>query len=154
MKERIKQLMDSQHMNQQVFAEFIGLSPATLSSIISGRTKLTVNTIVAIRNKFPTINVDWLLFGTGSMFLDDKSGTLNQSSTPSTSPKEAMIDFGEAEVTKQPKPSMSATSNRAQSAMVNQPNIVPKIVDKPVRKITEIMVFYDDRTVETFVPKK
>ena len=29
-----------------------------------------------------------------------------------------------------------------------------KYVDKPQRKITEIRIFYDDQTWETFVPKK
>ena len=31
---------------------------------------------------------------------------------------------------------------------------VVKIVDKPQRKITEIRVFFDDQTWESFVPKK
>ena len=29
-----------------------------------------------------------------------------------------------------------------------------KIVDKPMRKVTEIRVYYDDQTWESFVPSK
>ena len=43
MKDRIKHIMEEQHMSQQVFADFIGLSPATLSSIFNGRTRPTLN---------------------------------------------------------------------------------------------------------------
>ena len=38
MKDRIRKIMESQHMTQQVFASFIGVSPGTLSSIFTGRT--------------------------------------------------------------------------------------------------------------------
>ena len=36
----------------------------------------------------------------------------------------------------------------------NQPHENVKYIDKPQRKITEIRIFYDDQTWETFVPKK
>jgi hypothetical protein len=36
----------------------------------------------------------------------------------------------------------------------NIANAAVKYVDKPQRKITEIRIFYDDQTWETFVPKK
>lgn len=36
----------------------------------------------------------------------------------------------------------------------NIANAEVKIVDKPQRRITEIRIFYDDQTWETFVPKK
>ena len=70
MKDRIRQLMESQHMTQQTFADFIGISTASLSSIFTGRTKPTLNTVEAIRSKFSTINLDWLMYGQGPMFKD------------------------------------------------------------------------------------
>ena len=48
MKDRIKQIMDSQQMSQQSFAAFLDISPATLSSIFTGRTKPTLSTVEAI----------------------------------------------------------------------------------------------------------
>ena len=52
MKDRIKRLMESQHMTQQTFADFIGISSASLSSIFNGRTKPTLNTVEAIKGNF------------------------------------------------------------------------------------------------------
>ena len=63
--------MEAQHMTQQTFANFIGMSAASLSSIFNNRTKPTLNTVEAIKAKIPNINVDWLLFGTGEMFSRD-----------------------------------------------------------------------------------
>ena len=90
MKDRIKRIMEEQHMSQQVFADFIGLSPATLSSIFTGRTRPTLNVVEAIKNKLPAISTDWLLMGIGNMYVSTPSDvgdvTLN-------SPGEPMLDF-------------------------------------------------------------
>ena len=55
-------------MTQQTFSDFIGISSASLSSIFTGRTKPTLNTVEAIKSKFTKINLDWLLYGQGPMF--------------------------------------------------------------------------------------
>ena len=67
MKDRIRQIMESQHMTQQVFADYIGLAPATLSSIFNGRTRPTLNVVEALKRKIPNINFDWLMLGVGPM---------------------------------------------------------------------------------------
>ena len=36
MKDRIRQLMESQHMTQQTFSDFIGISSASLSKVWTG----------------------------------------------------------------------------------------------------------------------
>ena len=73
MKDRIRQLMINQHMTQQSFADMLGISPASLSGIFTGRTNPTLNHVDAIKKKFPSINLDWLLYGHGAMFADDKT---------------------------------------------------------------------------------
>ena len=67
MKDRIKQIMESQKMTQQEFADYIGLAPATLSSIFNGRTRPTLNVVEALKKKIPNINIEWLMFGSGEM---------------------------------------------------------------------------------------
>ena len=57
MKDRIKQLMMSQHMTQQGFAEFLGVSPAALSSLFSGRSNPTLNYVDAIKISFCEIGL-------------------------------------------------------------------------------------------------
>lgn len=81
MKERIRQVMESQHMTQQTFASFIGMSPASLSSIFNDRTKPTINIVEAIKSKIPSISTDWLLFGKGSMY-ESGSPALSSDANP------------------------------------------------------------------------
>ena len=67
MKDRIKKLMESQNMNQQSFASYIGISTASLSSILQERTRPTLKTVEAICGKFPNVSLSWLISGEGEM---------------------------------------------------------------------------------------
>ena len=157
MKDRIRQIMDSQHMSQQVFADYLGVGAATLSSIFNGRTRPTLNIVEAVKKKIPNINTDWLMFGSGEMFLPDNN-TLFQSNegaeTPSLS-QSPMLDF-ESPVSPTPQNvhPMQQNFNSVKNTRLEMPREEVKVVDKPQRRITEIRVFYDDQTWETFVPQK
>lgn len=163
MKERIKQLMEAQHMNQQTFSKMTGISTASLSSIFNGRTNPTLMHVEAIRNKFPNINLNWLLYGEGGMFVPTANPTpttlfdeADQANNPtpqtvSEAPQktdilsEGLLNFDEQTV-------LSAPQQIANTRKTQQPTFA--IQSTPLRRITEIRVFYDDQTWESFVPKK
>lgn len=153
MKDRIRELMISQHMNQQSFAEALEISPASLSSIFNDRTKPTLNHIDAIKNKFPNINLDWLLYGTGPMFLGEGFSAQVESVTDSSD--ESVLNFDDPAVdVLTPHPIVSHfDSNAHKEAAQRQDQMNMKIINNKQRNITEIRVFYDDQTWETFVPK-
>ena len=153
MKDRIKMIMESQKMTQQTFAQFIQISPATLSSIFNGRTSPTLKLVEAIKNKIPNLSTDWLMFGKEPMFLDP--------STPSpTLPDPEMKEFTQqfldfdAPTTPQNIDSEPTIQHGVQNTPIKKAETLVKYVDKPQRQITEIRIFYDDQTWETFVPKK
>ena len=149
MKDRIKQIMEAQRLTQQEFANTLELSPATLSSIFNGRTNPTLNIVDAIKKKFPAISTDWLMFGSGSMY-GDHSGDIAQGHDSAPDGGEQVIDFGDAPQT---APTPSAVNRAPQQGQ--QPTAVAmKNIYKAQRNITEIRIFYDDQTWETFVPKK
>ncbi|MBQ7421758.1 MAG: helix-turn-helix transcriptional regulator [Prevotella sp.] len=154
MKDRIKQLMESQHMTQQTFSDFIGISSASLSSIFNGRTKPTLNTVEAIRSKFTKISLDWLMYGTGPMFKDENQNVDAPLETPSPNNVEGMIDFGIENSAPLPLESISSNVQRGNLSSPNYIRTDVKYIDKRQRQITEIRIFFDDQTWETFVPKK
>lgn len=150
MKDRIKHIMEEQHMSQQVFADFIGLSPATLSSIFNGRTRPTLNIVEAIKNKIPDISTDWLLMGVGQMYVNSSPTPTEEGTPQQQSFAEPVLDFDSPILDRQATVSSQGVRN-------THPEKVPvnlKIVDKEPRKVTEIRVYYDDQTYETFVPMK
>lgn len=161
MKDRIRQIMESQHMTQQVFAEFIGVGAATLSSIFNDRTRPTLNIVEAIKKKIPNISTDWLMFGSGDMYLAENN-------TPTTGIENGsqgldnrqvgyspMLDFNESpSPTPQNAYPQQQIINSVKSTRSENDRMEVKFIDKPQRKIVEIRVFYDDQTFDTFEPKK
>ena len=161
MKDRIRQIMESQHMTQQVFADYIGQSPATLSSIFNGRTRPTLNIVEAIKKKIPDISTDWLMFGIGDMYLaaqepDPGLSTVDFSGADSHHQvQNPMLDF---DASSAPAPQNvvqhAPSSNSVRNTRLDLESKEVKFIDKPQRRITEIRVFYDDQTWETFIPQK
>lgn len=195
MKDRIRQIMEDQKLNQQSFAQLIGKSTATLSNIFNDRTKPTLDIVDAIKKKFPQVNTEWLLFGTPPMYINKVEGGVAASSSGASAGAGGMgaedsLDMyggasastgmgaqggmpgagGVAGAAMEPSLDFGADgqdSSPASPSLFDQPqmhgvkrtpkniaNAAVKIVDKPQRRITEIRIFYDDQTWETFVPKK
>ena len=134
MKDRIKQIMDAQQMSQQSFAAFLDISPATLSSIFTGRTKPTLSTVEALKKKFPNINTDWLMFGSGSMFSDAKDSN-------------TVVADGQNN-----DPARASEINSVRNTPREMPKTEIKYIDRPQRHVVEIKVYYDDFTYESFYP--
>ncbi len=154
MKDRIRKVMESQHMTQKLFANFINISEGSLSSVFNGRTKPTLQMVDAIYQRIPTLSLDWLLYGTGNMYKDQKAASSNQQAIASDQ-EEPPFEVTDSS----PAPTLFDTSNMTgqnQTPMQtkNIQQTVVKYIDKPQRKITEIRVFFDDQTWETFVPSK
>ena len=195
MKDRIRQIMEDQKLNQQSFAQLIGKSTATLSNIFNDRTKPTLDIVDAIKKKFPQVNTEWLLFGTPPMYINKVEGGVAASSSGASAgaggmgAEDSLDMYGGASASTgmgaqggmpgaggmagdamEPSLDFGADgqdSSPASPSLFDQPQMhgvkrtpkniahaAVKIVDKPQRKITEIRIFYDDQTWETFVPKK
>lgn len=174
MKDRIRQIMEAQHMNQQTFASYTGIGTASLSSIFTGRTRPTLNHVEAIMKSFPNVNVKWLLDGTGGMLstgeIDNVENTSQnnnggnqgaQKKDDKVAVEPSLFDVptthngyqtARNDAQKGAQPYSEASINGAKQP---SPTIQQVVVEKSVaRKITEIRIFYDDQTWESFVPKK
>lgn len=167
MKERIRLIMEKAKMSQQDFANRLGISPASLSSIFTGRTNPTNNHVQAIHRAFPEININWLMFGEGDMY-DTPAGDAVDEAAESDSaatgaeaadaPAHPVVDasptfFGPEEMGRQ----AAAPYRRSVAAGRDHTPGTPavenvKIIDRPQRRIKEIRVFFDDGTYEAFVP--
>ena len=168
LKDRIKEIMDNKHMINIVFANETGINPGTLSLLLRGKTQPTLKHYEAIHNRFPDISMEWLFDSTGPMYKNpsaeapaadgvlSSSGSIN-GSIPSgvvEAPEKGLGSASSDGKTAQAYPSLFDNS-RIQGGQVprqGEKDII-KIVDTHPRKITEIRVFYDDQTWESFVPK-
>ena len=154
MKNRIRELMEKKGMSQKIFAQELKLGEATVSGIFNGRTNPSMATVQAIHNRFPEVNVQWLMFGDGDMFNSDVA--IDGQTAASAA---GYGDYANGLFTGMPAEGQSATPASAVSPAQrgalghdqgSQIRVIEKYLDKPQRKITEIRIFFDDGTYETF----
>ena len=168
MKDRIRQIQEAQHMSQQIFADYIGVGAATLSSIYNGRTRPTLNIVENIKRKLPSINLEWLMFGTGRMFADGATPANETPSTTTTSQHAtndifsaanaqdmaAMLDIEDSASAMPVQPVTGRERHGAVHGAMNIQAQQPLVVERPPRHVTEIRVYFDDQTWESFTPSK
>lgn len=162
MKDRIRLLMEQTKLSQQDFAMKLGISPASLSGIFTGRTNPTNNHVNAIHRAFPEVNVSWLLFGEGEMYeatgaggqhpggqVAAEAGSLFPPSEVLSPEAQAAMRASGVPVSTESaaEPPVPAHAMRSLLAQFSQ---TAKKEDKPRPKIKEIRVFYDDGTYESF----
>lgn len=165
MKDRIKAIMESKHMTQKEFAQFTGINEGTLSLLLRDKTQPTLKIYDAIHKHFPDISMEWLFDGVGSMYKKEGASTTaggapstGADSTTSTDAGAMPADADLSGAVLSSSPSLFASDGSKSPTVApavgnNSGRTIIKYVDKPQRKITEIRVFFDDQTWESFVPK-
>lgn len=162
-KDRFKMIMERENLTAGAFAEKIGVAQATISHILSARNKYpSTEVILRLHQQYSDINLEWLLTGEGSMTADGKdegSAPATDAAAPSQQ-QEYPLFAADAPAAA----GLQAGNETAGGVALNQPGydaagyepMRTEIVyrDRPQRKITEIRIFFDDNTYETFCPEK
>jgi transcriptional regulator with XRE-family HTH domain len=77
---RIKKVMDFHQLSASLFADKIGVQRSSISHILSGRNKPSLDFILKITSEFKDVDIHWLLHGNGSF--PKKTESKNVTSTP------------------------------------------------------------------------
>lgn len=155
-KDRIKIIMEKENLAPRVFAENIGIQQSTLSHILNDRNKPSLEVVMKVHQAYNYVNLEWLLYGKGEMMASPEDSSME---TPGERKDYQRSLFDENTIN--PCGDSLAQENRKEMPLENpkitHKNIVKqevKYVEKPIRKITEIRIFFDDNTYEIFKPEK
>ena len=64
---RLKNWMENKGLKPSVFADKIGVNRATISHILSGRNKPSIDFLEKLLRAYPNLNSNWLITGVGYM---------------------------------------------------------------------------------------
>ena len=133
--ERLMALMQAENMNAKDFATEVGISPATMSNLINGRNKPSLEVMQKVLARFRMVNPQWLIVGNGSMYLEK--------SNPQSDKSDAMVDE-------------KATESDSYTGLpTNKTKIAPQ-PSKPepaTKEVVKVLVIYNDGTFDELVPK-
>lgn len=151
-KDRFKMIMNREKLTAGAFAESIGVAQATISHILGPRNKYpSTEVILRLHNRYPDISLEWLLTGSGNMSNDEDSPLPAESGEfdyPlfAENPENLTETPSEAENRKE----IALETDKKQTKEIVKQEIIYK--ERPPRRITEIRIFFDDNTYETFKP--
>jgi len=75
-KERVKQIIEAEQLSSSKFADAIGVQRSSISHILSGRNKPSLDVVTRILEAFTKLNINWLMLGNGNMYIDDTEKVL------------------------------------------------------------------------------
>ncbi|OQY04501.1 MAG: hypothetical protein B6I20_02935 [Bacteroidetes bacterium 4572_117] len=140
-KDRIFSLLNEENLSSSKFADILNVQRSSISHIISGRNKPSLDFIQKVLRNFPAINPDWLIIGKGEMYNTVQQKEFIFDETPQKNIKTAKTE--EIQPVFEEKEHVPPTNTKKTD------DILPK-----TRNIERIIVFYDDGTFEELNPKK
>ncbi|WP_159038463.1 helix-turn-helix domain-containing protein [Brumimicrobium mesophilum] len=140
--ERLQMVMKMNGMNNATFADEIGVQRSSISHVLAGRNKPSIDFIQKILLTFPKVNADWLITGkkigrtVESAELDERNSTVTNSEEQSLSTvlkEEEQGAYG---------------GGKSEDSVTNSDSS-----EDSSREISKILVFYTDGTFEEMLPK-
>ena len=77
MHERLKKWMESEELKSSELADNILVHRATISHILSGRNKPSIDFLQKLLNSYPRLNANWIITGIGFMEENDRKQERN-----------------------------------------------------------------------------
>ncbi len=161
-RERIELLMRCYDLSASQFADKTGIQRASVSHILSGRNKPSLEVMLKICEAFPDLDMKWLMTGVGespetsiaaSEVPKGLFGDMNDALPGNASASVADVFLQEPLVKKVQR---QEKLRPVENVEKRRSSIQRQVVQAPViqRKIKEIRIFYTDGTYETLLPEK
>jgi transcriptional regulator with XRE-family HTH domain len=141
---RLEYLLDYYSMSASLFADKIGVQRSSISHLLSGRNKPSLDFVMKIMDVFPDINLYWILNGKGDFLKINEKKELSATAAPLVAPPPTApeIDFDAHE--KSEKEIVPETEKEQHVPAT----IVQDLNNK--NEIYKIVIFYKDGTFKAF----
>ena len=173
-RERIELLMKCYDLSPSQFAEKTGIQRASVSHIISGRNKPSLEVMLKIYDAFPGVDMKWLMTGVGEAPVRQAAvEPAVDTSRESLFPQQVSVpqvenslfaapEEPELPVVEETKPRRATVQQSVRDKNVSEPRPRRQQVNRVAqmaalqteKKIKEIRIYYSDGTYETLVPEK
>ncbi len=125
---RLQRIMDYYDLNASALADNLGVLRSSISHLLSERNKPSLDFVLKMIDKYPEVDLYWLLYGKGSFPKEEKKATATPLPTEIPFPKANVLEDNEKEK-----------------------NVAAQIsVNKQKKQIQKIIFFYEDNSFEIF----
>ena len=154
MREKLQILMNSENLTGSKLAEYLGIQPSSISHILGGRNKPSLDFVQKILQRYPRINPDWLLLDSDEMY--------RPNSAPVAAPSNSQLPFDGNDATTDtiaPAESSTVTSTATQPANSTNTNseadlLMGAMATTNRGNVKRVIVLFDDHTFESYELKR
>jgi transcriptional regulator with XRE-family HTH domain len=148
MKERLLKFLEEESLTAAKFADEIGVQRSSISHILSGRNNPGYDFFQKILKRYPQINAEWLLMGSGKMTKAPKQASLfTVESDVIPEPIEKSTDNNHTETFVPGTEPINQSENEIRLNHENKENVSLKNIEK-------IVILYTDNSFREYVPSK
>ena len=141
---RLEYILEYYELTASAFADKVGVQRSSLSHLLSGRNKPSLDFILKVKDTYPTLSFDWLIKGEGH-FSSDHAADFSKDSSFGSSQKSTVDHALSSQKT------LSGETQNNLTSTVNDNTFMHAIANND---IAQIIVFYNDGTFNNFKPRK
>ncbi len=134
MKDRIKQIMEREGVTASKFADNLGVQRSSISHLVSGRNKPSLDFIQKVLEHYKDLNPEWFLLGIGKMY---KSSNKQELFVEASTPKVAEV-----------------VENKEIIKPITSVAPPPSLLPPTTKTIEQMVIFYTDNTFDIYTPNK
>lgn len=150
--DRVEQLTVHLGISVKDFSEVLGVQRSSLSHILSGRNKPSLDFILRILDKYPHVNEKWLLHGKGEIEKTDSSPT-QTTEEPNAQTTDSVTNVNYPAGAENDNNVTSVTKKKKDPSLQYRELNSSKLCDAK-KEIKQIVVLFSDGSFETYQPGK
>lgn len=149
--DKIKQVLTIKNLSPSYLADDIGVQRSSISHILSGRNRPSLDIIQKIVRRFPEFTYEWFLESDTDTQLSTQQETVTErgSLKPHNT---AVVRNRSLENVGQRDSGNTQSKDSKNSSTTNNETIIPKLSDLPKPSIDRILIFYTDGTFREYTP--
>lgn len=141
--DRIKEILEKEHLSPARFADLIQVQRSAVSHILTGRNRPSLDFVIKVLNAFPKLNTDWLLYGKQPMYNQEIFGHEEETNGVIEPTENSLFPADRKDVPK----NVQDGAFKSNSSVPFSPE---KQLLEPKKEISKIIVFYTDGTFDAF----
>ena len=132
---RLEKLLDYYGLTASSFADKVGVQRSSISHLLSGRNKPSLDFILKIMEVFPEVDLYWILNGKGNFPKNEQQANINKTLFDTNQVSDA--------------PEVSSTENVNENVNTETPVSKSSVSSK----VEKIVIFYSDGTFKEYHPE-
>ena len=156
--DRIEQLIELKELSIKEISELLGVQRSSLSHILSGRNKPSLDFILKVLSLYPDINEKWLLHGKGKPYKDEElerspAKVLSNAPAPPSSTITPVTSNNFTEVTHRIGQNTTDVNKEDSPVEKTPKSSITSSLTLNSREIQQVMVLYKDGSFEVYTPR-